>query len=236
MATINGNNGNNNLFGINDVGLWIDLDGNFHFSDRPDTINGFNGRDTLTARNTNDLLDGGRGNDKLKGNGGNDTLQGGSGKDNLNGGSGDDTLYGGRGNDKLQGATGNDTLYGGSGRDNLKGGKGDDTLTGGKGKDILTGGVGADKFDFNFVNESPAGGNRDKIVDFKWQEGDKIDLSTIDANVNWWAFGDQAFGAGQLSYNAATGVLHADVIGGSDLEILLVGSPGGFSTALDVIA
>lgn len=69
----------------------------------------------------------------------------------------------------------------------------------------------------------------DSIVDFNGNgaaSGERIDLSTIDANLNEPA--NQAFALNQLSYN--NGVLTAEVIGFSipgslDLQIRLVGNP-----------
>lgn len=173
----------------------------------------------------------------------------------LKGTSNDDTIFGYEGNDKLYGHAGNDTIYGGDGNDYLYGGDGDDTLTGGLGKDTLNGRDGADKFDFDSVSESPAEGQYDSVTDFskdRWEwdplvrplrhliPGDKIDLSAIDANVNSWTFGDQSFSSGQLSYDLVTGVLTANVYGGADLQVKVVGVDGlpiaGFNPSVDVIA
>ena len=89
------------------------------------------------------------------------------------------------------------TLTGNSGANNLNGGAGNDNLIGGSGKDNLTGGLGADKFKFNAVAET---GNtvttRDIIADFKHNQGDKIDLSAIDANTAFT--GNNAFSALKL--------------------------------------
>jgi len=98
MAIINGNNGNNVLFGV--------IDG---FPDQPDIFNARGGNDVINARGTNDRLNGGTGNDTLRGNGGNDSLDGGTGADNLNGGLGNDLLNGGTGIDNMNGGFGNDT-------------------------------------------------------------------------------------------------------------------------------
>jgi alpha-tubulin suppressor-like RCC1 family protein len=58
-----------------------------------------------------------------------------------------------------------------------------DTLIGGLGVDTLTGGSGSDSFKFNNENETGIDAKtRDIITDFKHSEGDKIDLSAIDAN------------------------------------------------------
>ena len=73
----------------------------------------------------------------------------------------------------------------------------------------------------NYVSESASGALKDIILDFSGagRDGDKIDLSTIDANLS--IAGDQAFASDQLSF--ATGVLTGDVIGGPDLQIELTG-------------
>jgi Ca2+-binding RTX toxin-like protein len=86
---------------------------------------------------------------------------------------------------------------------------GDDVLVGSAGYDDMEGGLGADRFVFR--NRSEANG--DEIVDFKWWEGDKIDVSGIDAKEgSWWStWGNQAFtfkgyigeaglGRGELGY------------------------------------
>jgi hypothetical protein len=119
------------------------------------------------------------------------------------------------------------TIYGDSGDDAIDRGYAGDTLVGGLGEDYLTGGAGADMFDFDSVSESPAVPDDclpdwaayDTISDFNPLQGDMIDLSSIDANT--FVFGDQAFDANQLSFNSFTGVLTADVYGGTDLQVNL---------------
>lgn len=57
-----------------------------------------------------------------------------------------------------------------------------DTLIGSTGKDILSGGADADTFSFFFTSDSgKTAKTRDVITDFNHAEGDKIDLSVIDA-------------------------------------------------------
>jgi len=90
----------------------------------------------------------------------------------------------------LTGNIGANKLSGGVGSDVLRGGDGSDTLIGGSGRDIMTGGNGADIFDFNAASESSAGSTRDVIADFI-RGNDKIDLTTIDANIG--VTGNQAF-------------------------------------------
>ncbi len=78
---------------------------------------------------------------------------------------------------------GNDLLTGTTKNDVLSGLDGNDTLIGGLGADMLTGGLGADVFKFTSTNDSGiTAKTRDVITDFKTSEGDKIDLSAIDAN------------------------------------------------------
>lgn len=73
----------------------------------------------------------------------------------------------------------------------LYGKAGNDTLIGGGGKDFLYGGRGADHFDFLSLTDSLVGPRRDIIEDFSHAQGDKINLSLIDANT--LVPGDQAF-------------------------------------------
>ena len=93
-------------------------------------------------------------------------------------------------NDSLTGNGGANRLDGGGGNDVLIGGDGNDTLIGGAGIDSLTGGVGADRFVFNLLSDS-TNAVRDKVIDFRRIEGDKIDLSAIDSRSG--VAGDQAF-------------------------------------------
>ena len=93
-----------------------------------------------------------------------------NGTGNLN----DNTIIGNRANNELSGLDGNDILIGN------------------KGIDTISGGNGADRFKFNRINDSSRiKENADLIVDFSSSEGDVLDLSMIDANVN--ATGDQSF-------------------------------------------
>ncbi|TKB69385.1 MAG: hypothetical protein E8D52_10555 [Nitrospira sp.] len=123
-----------------------------------------------------------------------------------------------------------DTLIGNAGSNVLNGLAGNDLLTGGAGRDILTGGSGFDTFDYNAASDSPASAGRDVITDFQGNgifAGDRIDLSTIDANL--FAFGNQAFFPGQLSYNQGAGLLSINILGNLspvDMQIqLTAGTP-----------
>jgi serralysin len=140
-------------------------------------------------------------------------------------------LNGTFGHDSLSGQAGNDLLLGGQGFDRLDGGAGNDTLVSGGGQDVITGGTGADLFRFTNWSDSDAGLQRDLITDFSRAEGDRIDLSAIDANSRLsgdqaFAFiGDASFGrvAGQL--RVAGGIVQADVDGDgvADMEIAIQG-------------
>ncbi|MCE0460644.1 M10 family metallopeptidase C-terminal domain-containing protein [Pseudomonas uvaldensis] len=130
----------------------------------------------------------------------------------------------------LTGNGGNNVLVGGGGNDRLDAGAGNDTLSGGIGADILRGGDGADLFVFNALNELGRGTASDTILDFSSLQGDKIDLSTLDANSlttlnDAFSFIDSnAFtGAGQLRF--VDHVLYGNVNGdlAADFEIQLVG-------------
>lgn len=104
----------------------------------------------------------------------NNSLVGNAVNNDIRGFGGQDTILGGGGNDRLDGGTGNDSLSGGDGLD---------TLIGGAGKDVLTGNAGNDTFDFNALSEMGiTSATWDVISDFVRGQ-DKVDLSTLDANV-----------------------------------------------------
>jgi serralysin len=137
--------------------------------------------------------------------------------------------YGGA--DILEGIGGNDDLDGGSGADDLYGGAGDDLLVGSAGKDYLNGGIGEDTFDFNSINDSVSGVNRDTIADFHRSEFDVIDVSTIDANE--LRSGNQTFTfiggasfhgtAGELRFGSGVVSGDTDGDGYSDFQIRVSG-------------
>lgn len=208
-----------------------------------DSLTGSAMKDTLYGLAGNDTLNGGSGGDKMLGGAGNDIYIVDNTADSITelAGQGADlvkssvthklganvenltltgsTAINGTGNTLANILTGNNAankLYGGGGSDKLLGGGGNDLLSGGTGKDYLTGGTGNDIFDFNTISETSAGASRDVINDFS--AGDKIDLSTIDANAG--LAGNQAFtlttgtsfsgsfsGAGKLYYDTSTHIL-----------------------------
>ncbi|MGO1075482.1 calcium-binding protein [Inquilinus sp. CA228] len=211
----------------------------------------------------NDTLVGDAGGNNLRGVGGDDVLRGGAGADTLDGGAGIDTASyytgsagvsvslatgngsGGEAQDdslagieNLSGSQGNDSLAGNSGANTLQGWNGNDALTGADGKDTLTGGAGADRFVYAGAAQSAVGANADRITDFTHAQGDRIDLSAIDASTV--LAGNQAFSfigtalytgvAGQLRYvsNGTVTTVAGDINGDgtSDFHIQLTGSIG----------
>ena len=128
-----------------------------------------------------------------------DTISGLAGDDLLVALGGDDRLDGGFDSDRLDGGTGDDILLGGPENDSLFGRDGNDFVRGDVGRDFLAGYAGADAFFFGDVGfgpveyESGVGkGNRDRVTDFSRAQGDKIDVSEMDADLT--AVGQQAFG------------------------------------------
>jgi Ca2+-binding RTX toxin-like protein len=177
-----------------------------------------------------DTLLGAAGNDTLNGGPGGDSLDGGADNDTVQGFDGNDTLLGGIGNDMISGGAQDDALAGGEGDDTLNGGSGVDTIVGGLGSDRLWGGDGADTFVFAGIAESPAGAARDIIGDFSHAQGDRIDLSAIDADAGLPGSQDFVFTGsapnGQAGDLWFTGhVLSGDVTGDgvADFQIVLIG-------------
>jgi len=169
----------------------------------------------LKGKDGNDTLDGGIGADTLDGGNGNDiyivdnlgdviiesprtgieTVESSVSFD-LKESTGLDYLY--LKGDALNG-TGNyvdNKIYGNYQNNRLIGKGGNDTLSGGGGEDTLIGGNGSDTFVFEFSYQGI-----DTITDFKWYEGDKIEISKV-------GFG--ASDTSQFSYNIITGGLFFD--------------------------
>jgi Ca2+-binding RTX toxin-like protein len=142
----------------------------------------------------------------------------------------DNRLTGNSAANVLDGLGGADTLEGGAGNDQLEGGAGNDILIGGIGTDTLIGGDGADQFVFTALDDLGSGSARDVIFDFSALQGDKIDLSGLDADTltalnDTFSFIDSAdfTGAGQLRF--VDHVLYGNVNGdlNADFEIQLLG-------------
>lgn len=158
---------------------------------------------------------GSAGDDKIYGEGGNDLLQGGAGNDRLYGGAGDDDIRGDAGDDRLFGDAGNDRLSGGDGNDLIYGGAGNDTIYGGAGADLLYGDGGADRFMFR--NGDFVGTLREsmkQIRDFSRAEGDKIDLSALDANIHTTADDKFKF-IGEGEFTKTAGELRLETANGN---------------------
>jgi Ca2+-binding RTX toxin-like protein len=168
------------------------------------------------------------------------TVKGGSGNDDilllvhqkdqpntLYGEQGDDTLSINEGIAYLDGGKGADRLEGGKRADTLIGGKGQDLLNGGAGGDLLTGGADADTFLLAKLKYSgPKVSARDTITDFNQAEGDRVDLSRIDADAA--LAGDQAFHLGGGAFTGTAGELIQTAEAGGTL---LSGDINGDGTA-----
>ena len=200
--------------------------------DGNDKMSGQDGNDTLRGDAGVDFIEGGAGGDDIDGGSGFDFAfyegsatgvtvnlalgigQGGdaagdtlTGIESLVGSGFVDNLIGSGGSESLYGGAGNDILIGGAGNDELQGGAGLDKLTGGTGRDTFYGGANKDIFDFNAINESVRGANRDKIMDLKRGQHDKIDVAGIDANTH--KAGNQKFTfIGAQGFHDVKGELH----------------------------
>ena len=143
------------------------------------------------------------------------------------------SFKGSKHDDVIVGNALDNNIDGDNGDDTIKGGDGNDIIRGDDGVDVLWGGDGDDEFFFKRLSDSRENRGIDTIMDFT--EGDKIDLSRIDANRK--AGGDQAFvlitgeftEPGQLSisfdadsgYTVVTGNIDRD--SKAELTILLEG-------------
>jgi Ca2+-binding RTX toxin-like protein len=128
------------------------------------------------------------------------------------------------GNDMLDGGNGNDTLFGGNGNDTLDGDWSDDILVGGRGLDTLIGGTGGDLFVWADTNETGlTAATADVITDFNIAQGDRIDLSQIDANA--YADGDQAFTfIGNAAFSGNPGELNYIYVNGDTIIQMQTGT------------
>lgn len=147
-------------------------------SGKPTSISGTDGNDTLVGGRGNDFMYGYRGDDVLRGGAGDDSIQGHQGSDQLFGEDGRDTLYGGHNDDLLDGGAGNDALWAGTGADTQRGGLGADTFNFGRSVDSTTR-TSAEVQAVTLDVDDTAG--VDTILDFNRSEGDRIDISRIDA-------------------------------------------------------
>lgn len=224
-----------------------------------DWLLGNSGVNELFGANGNDYLEGMEGADKISGGSGSDmasyylsnagvyvNLKTGTAMfghaegdtffsiEDLNGSGFADQLQGLDGASELRGQGGDDLLRGEGGIDRLMGGEGNDRIVGGLGADHMSGGSHADRFIYESADSStPA--SRDRIDDFSKAEGDRIDLSALDAKAH--ASGDQSFSfigkdtafwaEGQVRYVQQNGmtIVEANLVegGGADMAIRLDG-------------
>ena len=142
------------------------------------------------------------------------------------------TLDGFTGDDFLAGGAGNDTLIGGMGSDTMEGGADRDRLTGGAGQDFLTGGTQADTFVFGVGDMGTSQATADQITDWSGiagGQGDRIDLSAIDANTANGAGTNEAFAfIGGAAFSNVAGQLRFEVISGNSF---LMGDTNGDGVA-----
>lgn len=114
-------------------------------------------------------------------------------------------LFLGAGDDYIELGDRDDLVSGGRGGDFLSAGDGDDVLIGGRGSDTLIGGHGADTYRYTKLAELTSGA--DSIVNFEGANGDRIDLSKVDADASLagkqhftFVGGDAFTGAGGSAY------------------------------------
>jgi Ca2+-binding RTX toxin-like protein len=212
-----------------------------------DTLWGGDGSDTLEYRSSNAAVviditattayGGHASGDKfanfenVTGSGYDDSLFGSSSANIIYGLAGSDKLDGRGGNDTIYGDSGSDTINGGAGSDSINGGDGNDFLYGDKGTDSLWGGLGADRF--YYKNGDSTLKELDKINDFNFREGDRIDLASADGDTV--SLGLQQFAfvgaaeftghAGELRYETTSAgtLISADTTGDgvADFALLL---------------
>jgi Ca2+-binding RTX toxin-like protein len=173
-----------------------------------DVLEGGYGSDRLTGGSGGDVLNGGEGEDiavyrdspagvlvslasgyVTGGDAGGDTL---IGIESLDGSEFGDVLLGNDGANYLRGNGGNDSLKGFGGDDSLHGDAGNDQLTGGVGADFMTGAGGADTFIWSSIDDpGTTVETADRLGDFVPGEGDRLDVSGVDADA--FAVDNQAF-------------------------------------------
>lgn len=212
---------NNNIIngeGGRDTITGFDGDDELHGGDGNDILYGGNANDVVYGEAGNDQMYSGAGTDTMYGGIGNDSYYindpsqtivelAGEGIDTtystidwtlsdnvdnlvLNGSAANGT--GNAINNTITGNASNNNLNGGGGVDTLNGGDGADVLTGGDDNDHMYGGTGADRFvvlDSDMILSGQV--QFDSARDFNLGEGDQIDLSLVDADIN--TGGDQAF-------------------------------------------
>lgn len=208
----------------------------------PTSLFGRDGNDTLVTGNGDDILDGGTGSDAMSGGAGNDEYRVDNLGDTINetSGGGTETVVAsiswtlgtnlerltlssaagainGTGNSLANTINGNNAanvLSGGNGDDYLNALDGNDVLIGGTGRDDLLGGAGADLYVFDDGDFSGTSwGLADRIYGFSAAQGDRIDLSQVDAIAGGT---DDAFSfIGTAAFSGVAGQLRFDNAGGA---------------------
>lgn len=233
------------------------------------------------VKNIEDIT-GGSGDDHITGNAGTNKLRGGPGRDVLDGREGldfaeyaektdsvhvkiaqngesivfvngvpEDTL---RNIENIIGGSGDDHIVGTGHYNLLFGGPGDDIIEGKGFVDALSGGAGADTYVYRtFQDSTPR--HTDLVADFDRSQGDKFDLSMMDANINksgqqtltfsgetaqahslWYHCGNYTPFQGNNSGGYYTLHLYADVNGDRDADLAItVYSPASDFIATDFI-
>lgn len=202
----------------------------FTGNDEANGLWGYGGDDSLVGGGGGDTLRGGAGNDTLEGGTGNDLIDGGDGVDvvtyihsslgvTVDLGTGTGRFGDAQGDvltnvENLVGSARGDTLAGNIGTNLLSGEDSNDRLTGAGGADVLNGGAGADLFTYRAVGDSTvAVAGRDTIQDFNSLEGDRIDLSQIDADGNA-GNGNGTFSfIGKAAFTGAAGQVRFEIAG-----------------------
>lgn len=140
----------------------------------------------------------------------------------------------------MNGNTGDNVLTGGAGTDTIRGGDGNDLILGGVTNDLLHGEAGYDTFAFFDESVNLPTLETDRIYDLDMANGDRIDVSAIDADVN--TAGNQAFtfvaaftgvaGQAKATYSGVFTDFDFDVDGDSvvDFRIRADGSHAGTTT------
>jgi Ca2+-binding RTX toxin-like protein len=227
---------------FNDSLIGNDAANYFHAGGGDDLLKGGGGADWLEGVGGNDTLKGGGGADTLLGGVGIDTASyDGSGAgvfvslrdnvaasgdaegdrlygiENLSGSINADNLWGDDWANVLNGMVGDDTLKGFGGADTLLGNDGNDWLDGGTGADAMSGGFGGDRFVWNAITDTGfTAATADLITDFNAAQGDRIDVSNVDANI--YASGNQAFTfIGTAAFSGAPGEIRYVQAGGETL-------------------